>query len=293
MRVVFDAENFDEVPEPWRAQAELLMPASRLIQQLKDAIDAVGVCLGDMLDRVVGADVLVLDDLGAIRETDWAVEQLVYVLTQRYDEMRATIVTTNLRQSTGMRKLRGADLEEADLQGAERQQCQAEVDRLRRERDEVKKRHLVAPGKAQALGQGLGERETAGELTPLLFINGADTKPAQMFTLWPELVHPWLSQSAPARHAFDLSSVTCDRGMVQLGRSQASHSSFRFAQRVSEVRCSRSPRAAIQSPARCSYFAGPMLLRAPADAARLLHHRMCGSCPLQRRAHARLASVDR
>ncbi len=72
--------------------------AARLIQELKDAIEAEGVRVGDMLDRVVGADVLVLDDLGAIRETDWAVEQLVYVLTQRYDEMRATIVTTNLNQ---------------------------------------------------------------------------------------------------------------------------------------------------------------------------------------------------
>jgi DNA replication protein DnaC len=50
-----------------------------------------------VLEPVVETDVLVLDDLGAWRMTDWMVDTLFYILNNRYLAKRATVVTTNLQ----------------------------------------------------------------------------------------------------------------------------------------------------------------------------------------------------
>lgn len=53
--------------------------------------------MGERLsDRAERAELLVLDDLGAERSTDFARDRLVHLLVQRYDWRRQTIVTTNL-----------------------------------------------------------------------------------------------------------------------------------------------------------------------------------------------------
>jgi DNA replication protein DnaC len=41
------------------------------------------------------ADLLVLDDLGAEKVTDWVREQLYLVVNERYSQMKPTIITTN------------------------------------------------------------------------------------------------------------------------------------------------------------------------------------------------------
>ncbi len=48
-----------------------------------------------VLDPVVEADVLVLDDLGAWKMTDWMNDTLFYILNCRYIAKRTTIITTN------------------------------------------------------------------------------------------------------------------------------------------------------------------------------------------------------
>jgi DNA replication protein DnaC len=48
-----------------------------------------------VLDPVVQADVLLLDDLGSARFTEWMSDTLFYVLNTRYIEKRPTLVTTN------------------------------------------------------------------------------------------------------------------------------------------------------------------------------------------------------
>jgi DNA replication protein DnaC len=48
-----------------------------------------------VLDATIGCDVLVLDDLGAEKCTDWVGEQLYMLIDERYSANRHTVVTTN------------------------------------------------------------------------------------------------------------------------------------------------------------------------------------------------------
>jgi DNA replication protein DnaC len=52
-----------------------------------------------VLEPVVDADVLVLDDLGAWKMTDWMNDTLFYILNGRYTAKRATIITTNYQDA--------------------------------------------------------------------------------------------------------------------------------------------------------------------------------------------------
>ena len=49
----------------------------------------------DVLDRVMGAELLVLDDLGAERTTDWVEDTMNLIVNTRYNDRRPTIFTTN------------------------------------------------------------------------------------------------------------------------------------------------------------------------------------------------------
>jgi DNA replication protein DnaC len=48
-----------------------------------------------VLEPVIETDLLVLDDLGAWKMTDWMVDTLFYILNSRYLAQRASIITTN------------------------------------------------------------------------------------------------------------------------------------------------------------------------------------------------------
>ena len=50
---------------------------------------------GDVLRQVVEAELLVLDDLGAERLTDWVAETMNYIVNTRYNDQRHTIFTSN------------------------------------------------------------------------------------------------------------------------------------------------------------------------------------------------------
>lgn len=56
----------------------------------------------DVLNPVLHADILVLDDLGAEKTSEWVQETLGLVVNTRYNARRPTIVTTNLDDDLGI-----------------------------------------------------------------------------------------------------------------------------------------------------------------------------------------------
>jgi len=52
-----------------------------------------------VLEPVLKADLLVLDDLGSSKPSLWALETVGHVLNTRYNENRATLITTNYRDA--------------------------------------------------------------------------------------------------------------------------------------------------------------------------------------------------
>ena len=49
----------------------------------------------EILKPIFAAQVLVLDELGAARKTDWVAEMIEHILNTRYNDCKATIITTN------------------------------------------------------------------------------------------------------------------------------------------------------------------------------------------------------
>ena len=49
----------------------------------------------EILQPVFDAEVLVLDELGAVRSTEWVFETVNYILNSRYNDNKTTIITTN------------------------------------------------------------------------------------------------------------------------------------------------------------------------------------------------------
>lgn len=71
-------------------QLELLMPGNA------DEIDQMHI-----LDKALMAQVLLLDDLGAEKSSEWTRKELMVILDERYRENRPTIITSNLMLTDG------------------------------------------------------------------------------------------------------------------------------------------------------------------------------------------------
>lgn len=64
-----------------------------LLDRLRSAISYTGA--DDPVPDLMGADLLVLDDLGREKSTEWVIERLYVLVNERYNRRLPTIVTTN------------------------------------------------------------------------------------------------------------------------------------------------------------------------------------------------------
>ncbi|MEA2379952.1 MAG: replication protein DnaC [Thermoleophilaceae bacterium] len=72
-------------------------PVPRLLAEIKRTFDrdASDTYLG-FFRRLCSVDVLVLDDLGAEKQTEWVLEQLYSIVNERWQDRRSIVVTTNI-----------------------------------------------------------------------------------------------------------------------------------------------------------------------------------------------------
>jgi NifB/MoaA-like Fe-S oxidoreductase len=72
-------------------------PVPRLLAEIKRTFDrdASDTYLG-FFRRLCTVDILVLDDLGAEKQTEWVLEQLYSIVNERWQDRRSIVVTTNV-----------------------------------------------------------------------------------------------------------------------------------------------------------------------------------------------------
>jgi DNA replication protein DnaC len=82
----------------FRGYSALLKQIQATYSRQVVADEETGVVLTEysILQDVIQADVLVLDDLGAEKSSEWTLSMLYHVINERYNDRRTTIITTNL-----------------------------------------------------------------------------------------------------------------------------------------------------------------------------------------------------
>jgi DNA replication protein DnaC len=77
-----------------------VFPVPRLLAEIKRTFDrdASDSYMG-FFGRLCTVDLLVLDDLGAEKQTEWVLEQLYSIVNERWQDRRSIVVTTNLPDS--------------------------------------------------------------------------------------------------------------------------------------------------------------------------------------------------
>lgn len=79
-----------------RGAAGLFCDFRQLMAAMKETYGRRGKNEAEILAPVFAADVVILDELGGARRTDWSFETIESILNGRYNDQRSTIITTNL-----------------------------------------------------------------------------------------------------------------------------------------------------------------------------------------------------
>lgn len=74
----------------------LFVSVPELLLEIRDTFNGSGVSEKAVIDKYSWVDVLVLDDLGAEKTSDWVLQTLYTIMDRRYREELRTIITSNL-----------------------------------------------------------------------------------------------------------------------------------------------------------------------------------------------------
>jgi DNA replication protein DnaC len=108
-------------------------PVPRLLAEIKRTFDrdASDTYLG-FFRRLCTVDVLVLDDLGAEKQTEWVLEQLYSIVNERWQDRRAIVVTTNIPDADPEAPARMLQASARELREATTRVERGDLDELRR-----------------------------------------------------------------------------------------------------------------------------------------------------------------
>jgi DNA replication protein DnaC len=113
-------------------------PVPRLLAEIKRTFDrdASDTYLG-FFRRLCTVDVLVLDDLGAEKQTEWVLEQLYSIVNERWQDRRSIVVTTNIPDADPEAPARLLQASARDLREAAARADGRDLEDLRRIVDRV------------------------------------------------------------------------------------------------------------------------------------------------------------
>jgi DNA replication protein DnaC len=113
-------------------------PVPRLLAEIKRTFDrdASDTYLG-FFRRLCSVDVLVLDDLGAEKQTEWVLEQLYSIVNERWQDRRSIVVTTNIPDADPEAPARLLQASARDLREAAARADSRDLEDLRRIVDRV------------------------------------------------------------------------------------------------------------------------------------------------------------